>query len=52
MDLAFTFPIAILMARTKSYEKLTYHVPTGALISIPIISSIVLQLITHFGFQV
>jgi len=42
-DVFIIFPMAILIARTGAYYKLTHHQPTGALISIPIISSILLQ---------
>jgi len=42
-DLGIIFPIAILLARTEAYEKLTYHIPTGALISMPVLSSILSQ---------
>ena len=42
-DLLIIFPLAILIARTGAYYKLTHHQPTGALISLPIISSILLQ---------
>ena len=52
IDMGFTYPLAILMARTEAYEKLTYHLPTGALISFPIICSIFFQTIVQFGCQV
>jgi cation-transporting ATPase 13A2 len=42
-DLFIIFPLAILIARTSAYHKLTHHQPTGALISIPIVSSILIQ---------
>jgi len=43
VDLFLIFPLAILIARTGAYYKLTPHQPTGALISMPIVSSILLQ---------
>lgn len=51
-DLFIIFPIAIFLARTGAYEKLTYHIPTGALISVPIVSSIIMQGIIQFLCQV
>jgi cation-transporting ATPase 13A3/4/5 len=50
-DLLIIFPLAIFLARTGAYEKLTYHIPTGALISMPIVSSIVMQAIIQFICQ-
>jgi predicted P-type ATPase len=44
-DLFITFPLAMFIARTGAYGKLTHHKPTGALISMPIISSIIIQVI-------
>jgi len=50
-DLGIIFPIAILLARTGAYEKLTYHIPTGALISMPVVSSILTQGTIQFFCQ-
>lgn len=50
-DLFIIFPLAFLIARTGAYEKLTRDVPNGALISLPIISSILLQIIIQFLCQ-
>lgn len=50
-DLFIIFPMAILIARTGAYYKLTPHQPTGALISIPIVSSILLQTVIQFMAQ-
>jgi magnesium-transporting ATPase (P-type) len=50
-DLFITFPLAILIARTGAYKKLTHHQPTGALLSAPIISSILIQTLIQFAFQ-
>jgi cation-transporting ATPase 13A2 len=50
-DLFIIFPLAILIARTGAYDRLTYHQPTGALISIPIISSILIQTLIQFVAQ-
>ena len=51
-DLGIIFPLAIFLARTGAYEKLTYHIPTGALISVPIITSIIFQGLIQFLSQV
>jgi len=50
-DLGIIFPLAILIARTGAYEKLTYHQPTGALISFPIVASILVQTTIQFICQ-
>ncbi len=50
-DLIIIFPMAILIARTSAYSKLTHHQPTGALISLPIISSILIQTLIQFAAQ-
>jgi cation-transporting P-type ATPase 13A2 len=50
-DLFIIFPMAILIARTGAYSKLTHHQPTGALISLPIVSSILIQTIIQFSAQ-
>ena len=58
-DVFIIFPLAIFIARyikflfrTGAYHKLTHHQPTGALISFPIISSILIQSAIQFGAQV
>ncbi len=43
--------MAILIARTGAYYKLTPHQPTGALISVPIVSSIFLQTLISLAAQ-
>jgi cation-transporting ATPase 13A3/4/5 len=50
-DLFIIFPLAVLIARTGAYHKLTHHQPTGALISVPIISSILIQTTIQFIAQ-
>lgn len=50
-DLFIIFPLAFLIARTGAYEKLTSHQPNGALISLPIIISILLQTVIQFCGQ-
>ena len=51
-DLVIIFPLAFLISLTESETHLTYHRPTGALISVPIVSSILLQTVTMLFFQV
>ena len=50
-DLFIIFPIAFLISRTEATEKLTHHRPTGALISVPIVTSILSQTALMFLFQ-
>ena len=50
-DLFIIFPLAFLISRTETETVLTPDIPTGSLVSFPIISSIVLQAIIMFLFQ-
>ena len=50
-DLVIIFPLAFLISRTETEDKLTYLVPSGALISVPIIASILTQTILMLFFQ-
>jgi len=50
-DLFIIFPLAFLIARTGAFEKLTAHQPNAELISLPIISSILLQVLIQFIAQ-
>ena len=52
IDVLIIFPVAILMARTTASPILTHHQPTGALISTPIVVSILLQTFIQFAGQV
>jgi cation-transporting ATPase 13A3/4/5 len=40
VDLGVLIPLSIFMGRTDAYPKLTQHIPAGALISVPVISSV------------
>ena len=51
IDLFLIFPLAILISRTGAYKELTIHQPTAALISCPIILSLLLQAFTQFSAQ-
>jgi len=58
-DLFIVFPLAVLISRfikllfrTGAHEKLTHHQPTGVLLSVPIITSILLQSLVQFFSQV
>ena len=50
-DLVIIFPLAFLISRTEATDRLTHHRPTGALISVPIITSILMQTVLMFSFQ-
>ena len=50
-DLFIIFPLALFIAKTAPYEKLTYHYPQASLLSFPVICSILLQTIICFVFQ-
>ena len=50
-DLVIIFPLAFLISRTEAETQLTHHRPTGALISVPIITSIVIQTLLMLLFQ-
>ena len=51
-DIFVIFPLEFLIARTKSYEKLTKNVPEFSLISFPILLSVILNIIIILFFQV
>jgi hypothetical protein len=38
------------MGSTHAYEKLTPHIPAGALISFPVISSVLISFAIQLGF--
>ena len=50
-DLFIIFPLALFIAKTAPYEKLTYHYPQASLVSFPVICSILFQTIITFSFQ-
>ena len=50
-DLFIIFPLEWFLAMTHPYEKLTYHYPVSGLLSFPVISSIIIQTILVFAFQ-
>jgi cation-transporting ATPase 13A3/4/5 len=52
IDLILLIPLSIFMGDTNAYEKLTPHIPTGALISLPVISSVLSSFAIQFGFQI
>ena len=51
VDLFIIFPLAFFIPRTEAYEKLTKDKVIDSLTSIPIISSILLQMVISFIFQ-
>lgn len=50
-DLFVIFPLALLLARTETSDKLNRHYPVSSLFSVSIISSIFLQTIVFLVFQ-
>jgi hypothetical protein len=40
------------MGSTHAYQKLTQHIPAGALISFPVISSVLISFAIQLGFQI
>jgi cation-transporting P-type ATPase 13A2 len=52
IDLILLIPLSIFMGSTHAYEKLTPHIPAGALISFPVISSVLISFAIQLGFQV
>jgi len=50
-DVFIIFPLAFLIARTGAHDKLTAHQPNGTLISLPIVSSILMQTMIQFIAQ-
>ena len=51
-DLVIIFPLAFLISRTEAEDTLTFHIPTGALISVPIVVSILSQGALMLFFQI
>ncbi len=52
IDMLVIFPTAIFMCYTKPYKYLTKTAPSSSLISVPVLTSVVGQLIIQVGFQV
>lgn len=52
IDLILIFPLAIFMSYTKSSKTLSTYMPTANLISFPVLSSVIGQILIQFGFQV
>ena len=50
-DLFIIFPLEWFLAMTRPQEKLTHHYPVSALLSFPVITSIIAQTILAFVFQ-
>ena len=51
-DLVIIFPMAFLISRTEAEDTLTFHIPSGALISVPIVVSILSQGCLMLFFQI
>ena len=52
IDLILIFPLAIFMSYTKASKTLSPYMPTANLISFPVLSSVIGQIIIQFSFQV
>ena len=52
IDLFIVIPIALLMGYTKPTERLSKYRPASNLMSFPVLSSTIGQLLIQFGFQV
>ena len=52
IDLFNIIPLSIIMGYTGSYHKLSKQMPTGALISIPVLASVMSQILIQAGFQI
>ncbi|MCQ2821022.1 MAG: HAD-IC family P-type ATPase, partial [archaeon] len=50
-DIFIILPLEFFIAQTDSYEYLTYDIPESSLLSFPILSSIIIHVITCFVFQ-
>lgn len=51
IDLVLLIPLSILMGGTRAYPKLTPHIPAGALISFPVIASVLSCFAIQLSFQ-
>lgn len=50
IDLVLSLPLSIFMGRTEAYPYLTPHLPSGALISLPVLASTLLSFFIQTGF--
>jgi cation-transporting P-type ATPase 13A2 len=51
IDLALLVPLSMFMGQTEPYRHLTPHLPSGALISLPVLASVIGSILIQFGFQ-
>ena len=52
IDLIILLPISITMGYTEAYPQLTHHRPTGALISVSVLTSILGHVVLQGGIQI
>lgn len=52
IDLALLVPLSMFMGKTQPYKQLTPHLPSGSLISVPVLSSVFGSIIIQFNFQI
>ena len=50
IDLFMIIPLSIFMGQTESYKTLTPHLPSGSLLSIPVLTSVIGSAIIQGGF--
>ena len=52
IDLALLVPLSMFMGYTEPYRHLTPHLPSGALISLPVLASVLGQIVIQAAFQI
>lgn len=50
IDLALLVPLSMFMGQTEPYRSLTPHLPSGALISFPVLTSVFGSILIQLGF--
>lgn len=52
IDLFTLVPLSIFMGQTEAYKSLTPHLPTGSLLSVPVLTSVLGSAAIQAGFQI
>jgi cation-transporting P-type ATPase 13A2 len=52
IDLFMIIPLSIFMGQTEAYKSLTPHLPSGSLLSLPVLTSVLGCVVIQFGVQV
>lgn len=50
IDLFMIIPLSIFMGQTESYKTLTPHLPSGSLLSLPVLTSVIGSAFIQAGF--